>query len=205
VRYTEVSFEAEVRFDTVPRTRDGYVALSEGLAPRVEEELGAEATLMRSYGSPDGLPVWVFLGYHQALKTGRQAHSPKHCYPGSGWDIVRDEKIEKTVLGRTVPMTRLLIDQDGRRRLVLYWFETAGRPVANVLGVKLYAVANGLKRGRTDTGFIRVSTPVGPDGVLGAERRIEKFLEVMGGSLIGAMPFPSGDAYRAPGTAEAAS
>jgi hypothetical protein len=51
------------------------------------EVLRARDVLYRIYTAKNGEPVWVFLGYFDRQKEGSQVHSPRHCYPGSGWNI----------------------------------------------------------------------------------------------------------------------
>ena len=79
-----------------------------------------------------------------------------------------DRPIEVTLPGTrfgSFTLNRALIQKGLERQLVYYWFEGRGRRVTNDFAAKFHTVADGLTRGRTDGGLVRVITPVG------AERR----------------------------------
>ena len=39
-------------------------------------------------GAIPGSVVWLFIGYFGTQHENSQIHSPKHCYPGAGWNIL---------------------------------------------------------------------------------------------------------------------
>ena len=59
-------------------------------------------------------------------------------------------------------MNRALIQKDGQKQIVLYWFKQRERSLTNEYLVKLYLFWDGLSRGRTDGALVRIVSLVGP-------------------------------------------
>jgi EpsI family protein len=118
--------------------------------------LGAREVSFRTYRGGGDKPVWVFLGYFDRQKEGSQVHSPKHCYPGSGWSILEDGKVEAP--WGTDRVKRLVVSNGSEKRLVYYWFQTADRILNDVLELKYYLTQRALVRHSQDVVFARVST-----------------------------------------------
>ena len=57
-------------------------------------------------------------------------------------------------------------------QLVYYWFAGRGRTLTNDFAAKFTAMADGLTRGRTDGGLVRLITPVGAGGEAAADARL---------------------------------
>jgi EpsI family protein len=118
--------------------------------------LRAKEVVFRTYSVGPKQPVWVFMGYFDRQKEGSQVHSPKHCYPGSGWNIVEEST---TAAPWGTGSVKVLVVSDGNQeRLVHYWFQTAGGSVDNVLALKLHLTRNAALRRPQDVVFVRVST-----------------------------------------------
>ena len=122
-------------------------------------------------GDPAITPiVGVYVGYHatQIREEGGGAgensiHPPAHCLPGSGWDIVRLETVEIDLPG--LPRTparvrRLLIAKGSSRQLVYYWYQQAGRVIAEDWEKILYMGWDRASRGRTDGALVRFTIPI---------------------------------------------
>jgi EpsI family protein len=58
------------------------------------------------------------------------------------------------------------------RQLVLYWYQSHGRVVANEYWNKLYLLEDAVRLNRTDAALVRVIAPIAPD-VNDAEERAE--------------------------------
>ena len=86
--------------------------------------------------------VNLYLGYHarqmRAGGTGRgdaegAIHPPKHCLPGSGWDIVEAGEVEieaEGLPGGRAAVNRFIIARGNDRQVVYYWYHSRGRVVA---------------------------------------------------------------------------
>ncbi len=118
--------------------------------------LGAREVSFRTYRAADGKPVWIFMGYFDRQKEGSQVHSPKHCYPGSGWSILA-ESVLASPWGED-EVKRLVVSDGNETRVVYYWFQTTDRVLNNVFALKYYLTSRALLRHPQDVVFARVST-----------------------------------------------
>jgi EpsI family protein len=130
--------------------------------------LQAESAVFRTYEPEAPAPVWVFLGYFNQQKEGSQVHSPRHCYPGSGWSIVEE--------GKTGPgwsndvLTTLVVSDGNEERLVWYWFQTPNGILNDVFDLKLYLTKNAILRRPQEVVFVRVSTLLQGDHAAAGKR-----------------------------------
>ena len=147
---------------------------SETLSDAVERNLGVTDYLLCNYRreSPQR-SVNVYVGYHE--RQGRSTdttspesaiHPPKHCLPGSGWDIVdaRDMEVAFAGLpGRRATINRFSIAKGNRRQIVYYWYQSRGR-VIHRDWQKVVAMAwDRGTRGRTDGSLVRLTVPFDGD------------------------------------------
>jgi EpsI family protein len=57
-----------------------------------------------------------------------------------------------------------VIEKDGDRQMVVYWYHQGGRVLANEVMAQLYAMPDMILHRRTDTALVRVTSPaVGAD------------------------------------------
>jgi EpsI family protein len=120
--------------------------------------LRARDVLYRTYTGREGEPVWVFLGYFDRQKEGSQVHSPRHCYPGSGWNIETEPRWEAP-WGKG-QVASLVVNDGNERRLVVYWYQMDGRTETDVLPLKLEMTRRAVLRRPQDVVFASISTPV---------------------------------------------
>ena len=120
------------------------------------------------YGA--GPRVWIYLGYYAGQRSDSQVHAPEHCYPGTGWEIVRQTKREEGVSARR----ELRIEYMGNSRLVWYGYRTRlGAPIS-AWGLKRDQVLATLLGRSRDALLVRLSTPVlEVDGEEGARERLD--------------------------------
>ena len=114
--------------------------------------------------------VGVYVGYHatQIREEGggsqeNSIHPPAHCLPGSGWDIVRLETVEVDLPGlpqSPARVRRLLIAKGNSRQLVYYWYQQAGRVIAEDWQKILYVGWDRASSGRTDGALVRFTIPI---------------------------------------------
>ena len=81
--------------------------------------------------------------------------------------------------GSTFEVNRVVIDRNGQRQLVYYWFEQRGRRIANEYWMKWYLMVDALVRNRSDGALVRVTTPVGAMESAGnADQRLIDFVRL---------------------------
>jgi EpsI family protein len=118
--------------------------------------------LMRRYVDANGRSIWLYIGYWATQRRGGQAHSPKNCLPGGGWEPVDAARLTVTLPPPYAPIevNRYLIQKDRDMQVVLYWYQAQGHAVASELGAKVAMVRSALMRRRTDGALVRASSPV---------------------------------------------
>lgn len=166
LRYRKAAKPASPSLEGIPMQIGSFSGRNEYQEPESLKLLGADATIFRSYRSATDQPIWLFVGYFGTQQEYSQIHSPKNCYPGSGWNIIRDD-IERMRFGETsVPVKRLLISNGRETRDVIYWFSTAEGIITNEFVLKWYQMKRALVRKPQTTAFIRFSTiiPAVDDG-----------------------------------------
>jgi EpsI family protein len=118
--------------------------------------------LMRRYVDASGHSIWLYIGYWAEQRRGSQAHSPKNCLPGAGWEPVDAARITITLPPpyASIEVNRYLIQKDRDMQVVLYWYQAQGQAVASELRARIAMVRGALMRQRTDGALVRASSPV---------------------------------------------
>jgi EpsI family protein len=150
---------------------DWRCAERERMDQKVLNNLGATDYLICTYQNQDA-NAWVnvYVGYHesQIRKEGggsgeNSIHPPAHCLPGSGWDIIRQEKILLDLDGmpeRPAEVNRLVIAQGEIRQLVYYWYHGRGRVTADDWKKILLQSWDRAREQRTDGALVRFTAPI---------------------------------------------
>jgi len=151
--------------------------------PKTLENLGASDYLICDYErrKPRGF-VNVYIGYHQTQirEEGGGAgensiHPPKHCLPGSGWDIIGQSLVALDIPGlpqRPAQVNRLVIAKGDARELVYYWYESQGRVIAEDWKKIVYLSWDRARNHRTDGALIRITSPIIRENEAAAEQNI---------------------------------
>jgi EpsI family protein len=105
--------------------------------------------------------VGLFVAAFRTQRNGKAPHSPKNCLPGAGWVPLSSGEVAIDV-GRAAPISvnRYLIAYGSQRQLVLYWYQSRDRAVANEYKAKFWVMADAIRLNRTDTALVRVIVPV---------------------------------------------
>ena len=149
----------------------------ESMAPGVEKNLGVTDYLICNFrGGEVPTLVGVYVGYHesQVRKEGggsreNAIHPPKHCLPGSGWDIIASELVDLDVAGlpeRPALVNRLIIAKGQDRQLVYYWYQSRGRVIARDWQKIVELFWDRALRSRTDGSLVRFTIPIDRRGLL---------------------------------------
>lgn len=103
----------------------------------------------------------LFVAAFRSQRTGKAPHSPKNCLPGSGWVPLSSGEIGIDV-GRAAPISvnRYVVAFGSDRELVLYWYQSRDRAVANEYKAKFWVMADAIRYNRTDTALVRVIVPI---------------------------------------------
>lgn len=151
-----------------------------GLSKQVESALGLDDYVLADYRHPSEGGVNFYTAYYGSQRKGVSPHSPQVCMPGGGWVITSIERVLiKLKSEQPFEANRVVIEREGKRQLVYYWFEQRGRRIANEYLVKWYLFVDALKRNRTDGALVRITTPFGQgDDAKTIDARMLDFMEV---------------------------
>jgi EpsI family protein len=133
----------------------------------VDEEtlsvLKADDTLTRWYVSPEG-GANLFIAYFKSQRTGQSPHSPKNCLPGSGFQPIEGEsgRIDVPVTDGSIHINKYVVSRGDEESVVLYWYQSQGRVIADEFAAKFYLIEDSIRRHRSDTSLVRVVVPVTP-------------------------------------------
>jgi EpsI family protein len=164
-----------------PHELSGWTMVQEGY---VDEEtqavLKADDTLTRSYGSTKfPLAPTLFVAFFKTQRTGKTPHSPKNCLPGSGWEREREDYLDVDIPGMAEPIhvNRYIVSKGGQKSLVLYWYQTQKRVIANEYKAKIMTVEDAIRYNRTDMAIVRVIVPVMGSNDAAAQQEAVDFVQ----------------------------
>jgi len=147
------------------------------LAPDAEALLKADDTLTRDYQGP--AKVELFVAFFKSQRAGVTTHSPKMCLPANGWAEESSRIISVKVPGEPapIPVNRYIVEKDGQRKLVLYWFQNWRRVTADEYLSKVYLIYDSIRYRRSDEALVRVVTGFNGDADAAAEQHAIQFLQ----------------------------
>lgn len=149
-------------FIDFPARLEGWVGTREPLEQVYLDALKLDDYLLMNYRNTEGDPVNLYVAYYQSQRNGMSVHSPRLCLPGGGWKMTTFEQyqIPATNGHASWPVNRIIIEQDGQKQLVYYWFRERGRRLTNEYTVRWYLFWDALKMNRTDGALVRVIAPL---------------------------------------------
>lgn len=163
--------------ESIPHDLGGFTARDEFISPESLRILGADRTLARSYVDRGGNSIDVFIGYFADQQENSQIHSPKHCYPGAGWDILSEGSITLDIGGSDSAARQLIISDGGSRQLVIYWFSMRGMTIPNEFALKWHQMTGALLARPQAASFIRFSALIPAGGDEAVRAGIVEFAE----------------------------
>ena len=194
-------YYVNARREYVPPTRplhslaqslDGWTMVKEWpVEPEVQAVLKADDTLSRHYlrnDVPQG--AGLFVAFFKTQRAGVAPHSPKNCLPGNGWVAEKSTVIPIPVPGRAEPVEAnyYVIQRGDNKSVVVYWYQSHGRTVADEYKAKFYVMSDAIRLNRTDTALVRVTVAVGPGGQQAAEQAALQFVRDSYGPLAEILP-----------------
>ena len=157
--------------------------------PEILAVLGVDEYVNRVYSSGRTAGyAGLYIGYYQSQRQGDTIHSPLNCLPGSGWEPLSRTYLPVAVSVRAglppeeVTINRYVIRKGLERQVVLYWYQSHGRVVANEYRSKVLMVYDAVRLNRTDAALVRVVTPmvgIGPDAEKHATDEAVDFVRAM--------------------------
>ena len=181
------------RFVTFPKELGDWHGQASLLEPDIERGLALEDYILSDYSNPDRKIVNLYVAYYSSQRVGESPHSPLVCIPGSGWSIT---KFERTDSSPDHPINRAIIELNGSRQLVYYWYEERGRTIASEYWSKWYLLYDAVTKNRSDGALVRLITTISPGELeRDADKRLQLFIHDLRPTL--ASYLPSGNASKA--------
>lgn len=137
------------------------------LAAGVLNELKATDYISRTYRQTD-LDADLFIAFYSRQRAGQSMHSPKHCLPGSGWEIWDYATMDLPLANQRVTINKYSISHAGDRKVVLYWYQSKDRVFASEYLGKLLLGRDSLLKNTTAAAIVRIIIPDKPGAVEGA-------------------------------------
>ncbi len=161
-----------------------WMLTEEGLVDtETQKMLNADDLLNRMY-SDGATGVNLFVAAFRSQRNGKAPHSPKNCLPGSGWAPVRsDEYAIDLGSGKSITVNRYVVAHGDVQSLVMYWYQSRDRVVANEYKAKFWVVADAMRLNRTDTALVRVIVPISNRESDAATKIAENFIRDFYGPL----------------------
>jgi EpsI family protein len=174
-----------------PQTFGSWTMVQESLVDKeTQDVLKADDLLNRVYRSPsEPTDVSLFVAGFRTQRNGKSPHSPKNCLPGSGWTQLSSDDYPVDVgLDAPIVVNRYVIVHGDERELVLYWYQSRGRVVADEFKAKFWVVADAMRLNRTDTALVRVVVRINNSNVDAATRTGADFVKAFFTTLRAYLP-----------------
>jgi exosortase D (VPLPA-CTERM-specific) len=168
------------RLLTFPTTIGEWQGHPSLLRPEVERGLALDDYILSDYTDPAGTSVNLYVAYYSSQHRGKY-HSPLVCIPGDGWSITTFER-RNVAQGR--PINRAIIERNGSKQLVYYWYEERGRRIASEYWSRWYLIYDAITMNRSDGALVRIVTPIMPGELADdADNRLLLFMQNLGSNL----------------------
>lgn len=190
LRYVERAPDRSPDFAQIPMEQAGYFGSEGRFDEKSYEILKADTSTLRFYRTPQGVEVRLFVAYFSSQKYGEQIHSPKHCLPGGGWNIQELRPYPLMIGDRERRINHVIIANERRRQLMLYWFETRSGSIRSEFMLKWDLMLNAMRLRPTDAAFVRLTLDFAPPLTEAmAEKELLTFLESYLDPIDAALPF----------------
>ena len=173
-----------VPLDRIAPDLAGWTALQDQKLPKgTLHALDATSYLSRPYrkGSTE---LDLFIAFYAQQRAGESMHSPKHCLPGSGWEIWQHGSALVSTGGKQYEVNKYSIQNNGKRLLMFYWYQSKSRIIASEYLGKIMLARDTIMTGLTAGSIVRITLPDTPgaseEGIAFAERLIPQVQRCFG-------------------------
>ncbi len=139
--------------------------------PAALEMLGPDDTLNRAYQAAAGADsqAALFVAYYKTQLRAKQAHDPKVCLPGNGWNPVASRVVTIGTGRDAFSANYYRISKPNQEAVVIYWFQTHKAVYTLEQQLRAHRLLDAIIDNRTDMALVRLMVPVGPNGVAAAD------------------------------------
>lgn len=144
--------------------------------PKIMAALRVDELVNRRYRDSAGRSAMLYIGYYAHQEVGETAHSPLNCLPGNGWEPVKigtiDVAMSPAAGAPTSRVSRYVVQKGIDRQVVIFWYQSKGRVIANEYATKFYMMLDAIRLNRTDGAIVRVTVPI--ERLQGSEAAAER-------------------------------
>lgn len=141
----------------------GWAGVTSVMERQYLDALQLDDYVLADYSAVGNAPVNLYVAYYLSPKKGRSSHSPRQCIPGGGWEITSFEPLrldQRQDMTKALDVNRLVIQKNGQKQIVYYWFKQRDRWITSEYGVKFYLFWDSLTRHRADGALVRLVSVV---------------------------------------------
>lgn len=148
----------------IPSSFDEWTMVEEGSKAIVnpQQELMINKiynqTLSRTYFNSSGERVMLVIAYGENQSDNTELHYPEVCYPAQGFQIGNHKFDAVNVRSRSIPVTKLVAELNGRVEPIIYWTTIGNKAVRRGVDTKLEKLKYGFKGIIPDGMLFRVSS-----------------------------------------------
>ncbi len=162
--------------DDFPKQIAGWRGEPFKFSQAVYDNLGVDDSISIEYKNDNSDQISMYIGYYESQKKGDIIHSPRNCMLGSGWQPIEISEIIISIGSRKIPMMKMIVEKHSRKMVVLYWYQSGNRVVANEYMQRLYFIHDSLRYNRTNAAFIRFTSHVTSNDYESTELLMESFI-----------------------------
>jgi len=166
-------------FVDFPLKINGWAGKHEILEQIYIDKLKLTDYALLNYKKDDELPINFYSAYYESQRKESTTHSPRACLPGGGWYVESSNKVALdgiTISSIPLVVNRFVIEKQGVRQLVYYWFKQRDRLLTNEQMIKIYFFIDSIQKQRTDGALIRLTTIIPEGGSIDdADKRLVDF------------------------------
>lgn len=120
----------------------------------------------------------LYVGYYLTSKKVGAAHDPMVCFPGQGWILTTQKEPEQfpAVDGVTIPYSTMIAEKEGKKELVVYWFQAFDQPYPTTFPQKVGLLKQRLVGGGEDNAFVRITISLEGQSVEVAQQVVNDFV-----------------------------
>ncbi len=163
----------------------------ETISPDTLEMLGPDDYIARQYELPgDPEPAELFVAYYKTQMQSKNAHDPKVCLPGAGWNPV-ESRLERVTLpdsGFSFPVNYFRIKRDESEQVVVYWFQTPKGVYTFEQQLRAHRMLDAILDNRTDMALVRIVVPVTEKGLSAANASANRLAQSVYTSMLPYFP-----------------
>ncbi|MBV6467366.1 MAG: VPLPA-CTERM-specific exosortase XrtD [Candidatus Brocadia sp.] len=179
-------------FSEFPMELDNWKGTTNRIEQVYLDGLNLDDYILADFVDGDQRLINFYVSYYISQRKGESVHSPRSCFPGSGWKITSLTKrtLEGVMTGdNPLRVNRAEVQTGSSKRLAYYWFQQRGRIITNEYLVKWFIFRDAIFRNRTDGAMVRLITEINPDESFSdADIRLSDFIKKLNPHLSAYIP-----------------